>query len=418
VSYLKAIGLLLILCCAACHRESRDPIYGRWNATVLNKAGDEVAFTLDVKREGDRVVGALVNGDDRVVSTDGQFDGHTLKLRYDFYDGELTAALAGARLEGSFDRQWRHEKLSRAFKATRRTEPDRLQQARGGPVDGDWLLRVGDQGKERVWRASFRQTGNQVTGTIIPLSGDWGTLTGSFDGEHLAISRFDGINAHLFTASLTTRGTLEGRLDSELKVTAERPASSALSAPDAGNVTRVKNPAEAFRFSFPDADGHTISSTDARFQNKVIVVTITGSWCPNCHDEAEVLKPLYEKYHDRGLEIVSLAFEYTGDVSRDAEQLRIFSRRHQISYPVLLAGTTDEGDVVKKLPQFENFSAFPTTLFIGRDGLVKRVHAGFDGPATGERYTRLKAEVEETIRRLLDEPRTSTRRSSLRSFSA
>jgi hypothetical protein len=84
--------------------------------------------------------------------------------------------------------------------------------ARGGPVDGDWILRVGEEGK-RVWRASLAN-GNQVTGTIIPLSSDWGTMTGSFDGEHLVISRFDEINAHLFKASLTTRGTLEGRLDS------------------------------------------------------------------------------------------------------------------------------------------------------------------------------------------------------------
>jgi len=235
-------------------------------------------------------------------------------------------------------------------------------------------------------------------------------MTGSFDGEHLSISRFDGINAHLFKASLTTRGTLEGQLDSERKVTAERPDSlghSGLTVPDAGNATRLKNPAEPFRFSFPDANGRPLSSTDARFQNKVMVVTITGSWCPNCHDEAEVLRPLYEKYHDRGLEIVSLAFEYTGDVSRDAEQLRIFSSRHRINYPVLLAGTTDEADVAQKLSQLENFSAFPTTLFIGRDGLVKRVHAGFDGPATGERYTRLKAEIEEIIRHLLDESATS-----------
>jgi hypothetical protein len=47
-------------------------------------------------------------------------------LRYDFYDGQLTAAVSGDKLEGSFDRQWQHEQLSRAFKAVRRTEPDHL----------------------------------------------------------------------------------------------------------------------------------------------------------------------------------------------------------------------------------------------------------------------------------------------------
>jgi thiol-disulfide isomerase/thioredoxin len=146
-----------------------------------------------------------------------------------------------------------------------------------------------------------------------------------------------------------------------------------------------------------------VSSTDTRFAEKVLIITITGSWCPNCHDEAPFLEDLYQRHRKEGLEIVALAFEYTGDAQRDAEQLKSFVRRHSLTFPVLLAGTTDEGEMARKLPQIENFGGYPTTLFVGRDGLVRRIHTGFDGAATGARFVRLKAEMEELVKSLLAE---------------
>jgi hypothetical protein len=66
---------------------------------------------------------------------------------------------------------------------------------------------------------------------------------------------------------------------------------------------------------------------------------------------------------------------------------------------MLLAGTTD--DAAQKLDQLANFNAFPTTIYIGRDGLVKNIHAGFEGRATGDRFTKLKSETESAIKELL-----------------
>jgi hypothetical protein len=74
-------------------QKATDVLSGDWRAVVLNKAGEEIAFKLEIKRDGGQVSGALVNGEQRVESTGGSFDGQTLKLRYDFYDGELTATL-------------------------------------------------------------------------------------------------------------------------------------------------------------------------------------------------------------------------------------------------------------------------------------------------------------------------------------
>ncbi|MGP7977990.1 MAG: TlpA disulfide reductase family protein [Desulfobaccales bacterium] len=63
----------------------------------------------------------------------------------------------------------------------------------------------------------------------------------------------------------------------------------------------MTDPSEPLRFSFPNLAGQTVSNTDAKFRGKVVLVNITGSWCPNCHDEAPFLEEMYKKYRSLGL---------------------------------------------------------------------------------------------------------------------
>lgn len=411
--FLSLFTLITVVAVFSSCKKKADPI-GVWRGTIRNNSGEEVAFTLEVKREGDGIVGSLVNGDDRTVSTSGSFEGDTLKLRYDFYDAELTAVIVGDELGGGFTRQWQKRTLARKFRAVRATGSDNTAQiapdsSNPSPgISGEWVMRVGEEPKVSFWRAAFKQQGSRATGTIIPVSGDWGEMTGSFENNQLTLNRFDGINCRVFKATLTPQGALEGFVDLGLfdpkrKVIAERLTSenrsSVASLPDPTNYTRMKNAAEPFRFSSPDPDGKTLSSTDERFKNKVVIVTITGSWCPNCYEEAPVLQEFYDRYRERGLEVVALSFEYTGDAARDTEQVRTFAKRLGVKYPILYAGVVE--DTQKKLSQLDNFGAYPTTIYIGRDGLVKRIHAGFEGKATGERFTKLKAEMESLIQELL-----------------
>ncbi len=401
--------LVATFCLIACKQSSSDPV-GTWRGFIKNPSGEEVAFTLEVKREGGQIVGSLVNGDERTTSTNGSFDGNTLKLRYDYYDGELTATVDDDQLRGTFDRQWRKQTLKRELRAERGEKSGGSASA-GANISGEWVLRVGEAPKQSLWRAAFKQEGSDLRGTIIPVSGDWGEITGTIENGRLTINRFDGINSRVIKAELKPDGTLEGVVDLGLfdpkrKVIAERldpeNEESIAGLPDPENYTRMSNQGEPLRFSFPDLEGRIVSSTDERFKNKLVIVSITGSWCPNCHEESPLLQEFYDRYHGQGLEVVALAFEYTGDPQRDLEQVKIFARRHNISYPMLLAGSTEEGEIGRKLPQLVNFGAYPTTIFIGRDGLVKRIHTGFEGKATGERFTKLKAEYEELIKELLE----------------
>ncbi len=406
--YATHFVLVSLALLSPCARAPAVSPTGDWDAFVVTPSGQRVDFRLRVERQGDSIKGVLLNGGDRSESSSGSFDGRSLHLRFDYYDAELVARFDNQSLEGSFSRQWRRETLTRVFSARRGSS------ARGhgtsadfSRMKGNWVMRVGEGAAMRASELALTESDGQPRGTVLTVSGDWGAFTGRLENGELILTRFDGINARVIKGRWK-----DGRLTGTIDLGTRAKPSPFVAEPattknlkdltDPSSEPRVRNRSEPFRFSFADLDGALIASTDVRFRDKVVIVAITGSWCPNCHDEAPFLEELYRRYRGQGLEIVGLAFEYTGDSRRDAEQVRAFVRRHGISFPILLAGTTDDDDVERKLPQLENFSGYPTTIFVGRDGLVKRIHTGFDGQATGERSSKLKAEIEELVKSLLD----------------
>ena len=154
---------------------------------------------------------------------------------------------------------------------------------------------------------------------------------------------------------------------------------------------------ELGRLSFPDLDGNPTRLDDPKFAGKIRIIYVFGSWCPNCHDAAEYFASLEKKYGDKGLSILGLAFEMTGDFKRDSEQVKKYLARHGSSYPVLIAGLSDKAKASKSLPILDKVRSYPTTIFLDAKGNVKAIHTGFTGPATGESFTQLKEQFEKLI---------------------
>jgi thiol-disulfide isomerase/thioredoxin len=164
----------------------------------------------------------------------------------------------------------------------------------------------------------------------------------------------------------------------------------------------MKNPDEVFRFTARDPkSGAAVTQDDPRFKGKPYIVDIFGTWCPNCHDEAPVLADIYKRYQAQNLEIVGLAYEYVDDPPRNARLLEIYRKKYGIAFPMLLAGTTADGQIAVTLPQLQGFGAYPTTIFVGADGKVKKIHAGFAGPATGARFMEVKQKFEANVKQLV-----------------
>jgi thiol-disulfide isomerase/thioredoxin len=392
-------AILMLLCSSAFAQE----MHGLWDA-VLIADGRSVGFRIEFSGSQAELTGSILDGEQRISSTSGSLRGNKVTLRWDYFDSILEATLGNGGLRGAYTRRkrdglHRYEFSAKPFKA----------ETAGGKADvdvsGDWILTPERARRSGSMGARFRQSGREVSGTIQRVDGDFGTLQGQVEGHAVHLSHFDGIRMTSVDLTLEAPDKMSGVIDGTTKFAGVRAAEAARfkvpEPPDPSRYTNVADPSQPFTFRFQDLDGYWVSSEDARFRDKALIVTILGSWCPNCHDEAPFLVELYRKYHERGLEIVALGFEYTGEVDHDREQLRAFVRRHTIPYTVLLAGTTEDGDVQRKLPQIRGFGAFPTTFFLDRAHRVRAVHAGFSGPATGAAYTRLREETTKLVEGML-----------------
>lgn len=380
------------------------PPSGLWDA-ALDVDGRRVDFRMELKISGTEARGAILDGERRIWSTSGSFSGRKLELVWDYFDSRLEADWDGRALRGVYQRRTRAGVTKRAFSAQPfQPKPEDSGQT-PAQVAGAWRIQTDAERGVRVMNGYFAQSGSAVSGTIQRLDGDFGTLAGRMEGRKLRLSHFDGIRATLIEAELQQDGTLKGVMDGRTRFTAARIEKAAElglpEPPDPSRYVSVKDPLEPVRFRAVDLDGRPVSSEDPQFRGRPILLTIMGSWCPNCHDEAELLVELHTKYSAKGLAVVALGFEYTGESERDRNQLRAFARRHGVEYPILYAGTTDEGEVQRVLPQLANFGGFPTTIFLDRQHRVRSVHAGFAGPANEQEHAKLREEYEKLVRELL-----------------
>ena len=401
-----AVALLFAIAPAALAQS----LAGLWDATITFN-GESIPFRLQIAGDGSNVQGWLFNGDDKVIANAGSFQNGSLVLNFDSYAAKLEAKLEGGALVGQYGPMLKKTYPVMAHRHTAETNTG----ANAPSINGLWEVAVKSSKGEQAWRLIVQQKStSNVSAAILRVDGDTGALTGSYKDGHFVLSHFSGGRPALMILKPAADGTLVvdmTDLHGKSQLTATRPdvaRARGLPPPtDPDHHTTVKDISEPFRFSAPDLSGKTVSNTDARFQGKVVLVNVTGSWCPNCHDEAPFLAELYRKYRSQGLEIVALSFEEE-DQLKNPTRLRAFMKEYGIDYTVLLAGTTDERDA--KLTQPVNLNSWPTTFFLGRDGRVRFVHAGFPGPASGDLYREATQEFRSQVESLLVERLTSSTR--------
>lgn len=386
-------------------------LVGTWRA-VLASPGGELPFTLRVEEGAGGLSAVALNGEERARFDSVRLEGGRVVLRFDVYDSELRAELApdGSRLTGEW---WKAGRTRLPLTAVRGDSRRFLPGAEAGKTErsglGDaWAVVFKKKSGDEPARGEFRQEGERVLGTFLTPTGDHRYLEGDFRNGALRLSTFDGAHAFLYSGRRQADGRLEGEFwsgsSAAVPWTARPiPASGTDGLPDAFSQAGLTNPEGLLRFSFPDLEGRPVSLSDQRFSGKVVVVNLFGSWCPNCNDEAPLLAEWSRRHRGRGLEIIGLAYEETGDPEVDRRSVRTFARHHGLDYPLLLAGLSNRQAAAKTLPDFMGLFAFPTTIFVGRDGRVRKIHSGFAGPGTGAHHQKLVAELGALVDGLLAE---------------
>ncbi len=398
MSLQRLVAFAALFALSACAPVAPRTPVGEWDATIKTVSGIDVPFRFQITGDASNINGAFYDGEDQVRSVSGRLEGDQLTLQFEQYGSAVKVTWTDDRLSGIYDRGTRGAPYP--FTAVRASAAPAGGEAPS--IAGEWRILTG-RDNEQAWRFVVRQSGAEVSGAILRVDGDTGALTGRFRDGRFVLSHFSGARPAVYIVTPQADGSLSVIDGANTLVAYKESDPRAASAPAPINPaqhTRMKNPAEPLRFSFKDLNGTQVSSTDERFRGKVVLVSITGSWCPNCHDEAPFLSALYRKYRGQGLEIVGLAYEEPAQLA-DPVRMKAFVRRYGLDYPVLLVGTTEQ--LAESLPQADNLSAFPTTFVISRSGLVREIRAGFASRATGRLHDDVTGELTAVVERLLAE---------------
>ncbi|WP_448701023.1 TlpA disulfide reductase family protein [Mucilaginibacter sp. AW1-3] len=379
---------------------------GTWHAAITNSIGKQIPFTFEVKDTLGKKQIAIINGDEHFKVPDVKQVGDSVFIHMPLFDSEFKAKLVNGKLQGNWIKHLPQKDVAMEFAA----EPGDYRFCKeakpGYNVQGRWSA-IFASGDTTV--AEFKQTGSKVTGTFLTTTGDYRYLEGTTTNDSLYLSCFDGGHAYLFTAAIDHNNTsiLNGGLfysgySGKDEWWAMKNENAKL--PDAYSLTALKPGYKKIEFTFTDLSGKRISLSDQRFKNKVVILQMMGSWCPNCMDETAYMVNFYKKYHHKGVEVVGLAYERSTDYDRSRKSLEQLKKRFNIPYPILITGyTLDKKETAKSLPMLANFIAFPTTIIIDKKGDVRKIHTGFSGPGTGNYYAEFINEFEKLNDDLLAE---------------
>ncbi|MGJ5641436.1 TlpA family protein disulfide reductase [Formosa sp. S-31] len=377
---------------------------GVWRATLETKGNDVLPFNFKVESDSTLVV---FNAEEKIFVNEITYKNDSIVIKLPVFDSYIKAKMYGdSLLEGAYikDELKRTVPFKAVFNDVFRFE------AKDKPlvdVSGNWETTFSPDSEDSSQaKGIFVQQGQRVTGTFRTTTGDYRFLEGVMDGDSLKLSAFDGSHAFLFTAQVED-STLSGMFYSgnHYKEPFIAKRNDAFQLADADSLTFLKPGYDAISFSFPDETGKLVSLSDPQFKDKVVVVQLMGTWCPNCLDETKYFKSYLDNYPSNDVAFVGLAFEYAKTEEQAFKNIDRLKKRLDIQYPVLLAqtGSTSKQSAQEKLPMLNTVLSYPTAIFIDKKGKVRKIHTGFNGPATGDLYENYKEEFEQFMAMLLSE---------------
>lgn len=400
------IACLIILSIFSCSEDTKKNTLknGTYRAVLKVQDNEVLPFIFKVKSPTEL---QIFNAEEVIEVDDVVYRNDSIFIKTPVFEGYIAAVFDGDHLKGSF----LIESLDRVvpFSATYTKDSRFDKKSKSSQnVTGVWetVFSKGIAGDEYIAKGIFRQDDDKVTGTFRTTTGDYRYLEGVMDGDMMKLSTFDAAHAFLFTAKVTDE-TMEGYFYSgnHWKEPFVAKRNEAYELPSANELTFLKEGYDRIDFVFPNTSDELLSLGDDRFKNKVVIVQIMGTWCPNCLDESKYYAEFYKNNSDKDIEFVALAFEYSKTKEKAFRRIERLREQVGIEYPILLAqyGTDDKAKAQEKLPMLNHVLSYPTSIFIDKTGKVRKIHTGFNGPATGEKYVEFKTEFEAFVGALLAE---------------
>lgn len=359
---------------------------------------DEERFYLEIINGSERIrLDSIEYGRDRTRARD------TMNIHFPEYQTYIHVEIRGGVMQGEWVVKNRDDyripfyaHAGKDFRFTSLKEPPLKN------ISGEWATLFGtDTNEPEKAIGEFRQDGNHLEGTFRTETGDYRYLEGTVQGRKFWMSTFDGTHAYRFSGSI--RGdSLFGEFRSGKHYrtlwTAWRDPAFQLGRAD--SLTSLKNGAN-ISFDLRTPEGGNLTFPSQAFDGKIKIFTIMGTWCPNCRDEQVFLRDYLQKHPDIAGEIAvaGFAFERHKDPAQANAHLLQYKKKMGIPFDIVYAGKNDKAEAEKLFPALSKVMAFPTMIIIDKQNRVRRIHTGFDGPATSKygAFEKEFAELMETL---------------------
>ncbi len=392
-----------------------DKVQDPFNLQLETVRSGELPFNFEViYREDSTFYLEIINGEERIkvdditMGLDRRMAKDTITIGFPVFESYIRGIYAVDVIEGEWVVTNRGEDYRIPFVAKFGYDY-RFTPLRKEPVmdiSGRWEVTFEADSEEDAYKAigEFYQEGNDLRGTFRTETGDYRFLQGTVQDNKFYLSAFDGSHAFLFEGKINEDSTLIGSFRSGTHYTSiwtgKRNPDFELRDPD--ELTFLKEGYETLDFTFATPEGDSISLTDPAYKDKVKLIQITGTWCPNCRDETQFLKQYLEENKTEDLAVIALAFERHKDPAKNKRAISNYQKLMEIDYPILYAGNYRKEAAAQALPMLNQIVSYPTLIFIDKSNKVRRIHTGFNGPATSE-YQNFITSFDETVKTLISE---------------
>ncbi len=109
-------------------------------------------------------------------------------------------------------------------------------------------------------------------------------------------------------------------------------------------------------FILPDLQGNPVQLSALR--GKVVLTNFWATWCPPCVEEMPTMQRLYDRLHERGLEVLAISIDALG-----AQVVGPLMQQYRLTFPALL-------DPEGRVERLYRTSGVPESLIVDKHGLL------------------------------------------------
>jgi thiol-disulfide isomerase/thioredoxin len=388
----------------SCKQEtSLKPKVGDW---TLNFQVEDLRIPIRLHIDSSGVF-SVYNAEEVIRMDSVVYIGDSFKVEMPLFQSELVGKVWSA---DSISGHWKDRSRPDNYKVNFTAVPGNIRFLSN--VESTWEtydVTFSPDSAENVYKAVLKLATtadkSRVKGTFLTETGDYRYLSGERTGEKFYLSCFDGSHLFYFDGIFNGDSIVAGNFASGKHWSepweARADENAGLHDPD--SLTTLVSNGAPFAFNAKNLQGDPVTFGNGFFKDKVTLVQIFGSWCPNCTDESRWLKSVYDQHQNEGFQVVPVAFERGTELSQMLSGVQKQWRELEMPYPVFIGGQSHKGEAGKVFSMLSKVMSYPTAIILDKKGQVRKIHTGFYGPGTGKYYAHHTEKLEMFIRQLLEE---------------